>query len=75
MLGRSIMKAIYFQEVDGLVRESRRDVYIVFTDLEKVYDRIMEGTWNALEKKYVSEHCIGHSKDMYSRSITSLRTI
>lgn len=55
MLGRSTIGAIYIlRRLMERDRENRRDLNVVFIDLEKVYDIVpCKITWWALEKKQI----------------------
>ncbi|MES8240489.1 hypothetical protein U6Z18_12215, partial [Cutibacterium acnes] len=57
-------------------REKKKDLHMVFIDLEKTYDRIpREIIWWVLDKKGVPSRYIDIVKDMYDRAIASVRTI
>ncbi|KAK8937291.1 hypothetical protein KSP39_PZI011768 [Platanthera zijinensis] len=48
---------------------------MLFIDLEKAYDRVpREILWRVLEKKCVNVSCIVIIKDMYTNSVTRVRT-
>ena len=67
MPGRSTIEAIYLlRQLMGLCRDRKVDLHMVFTDLEKAYDRVPhEVLWSYLEKKGVSPLYILVIKDMY----------
>jgi hypothetical protein len=76
MSGRSIMEAIFlirlFME---RCREQKKDLYMVFIDMEKAYDKMSRNViWWALQKHKVSTKYITPIKDMYDNVVTSVRT-
>ena len=64
------MEAIFLiRQVMERYREKKKDLHIVFIDLEKAYDKIPRNVmWWALDKHKVP------SKDMYNNVMTSVRT-
>ena len=55
-------------------REKKKDLYMVFIDLEKAYDKIPRNVmWWALDKHKVPMKYIGLIKDMYNNVVTSVR--
>jgi hypothetical protein len=55
-------------------KEERKDVHMVFIDLEKAYDKISRNVlWWALEKNKVPAKYITLIKDMYNNFLTSVR--
>jgi hypothetical protein len=56
-------------------REKKKDLHIVFIDLEKVYDKVTRNVmWWALQKHKVSIKYITLIKDIYDNVVTSVRT-
>jgi hypothetical protein len=56
-------------------REQKKDMYMVFIDLEKAYDKVpMNVMWWALQKYKVSTKDIDHIKDMYNNIVKSVQT-
>jgi hypothetical protein len=55
--GRSIIKAIFLiRQLIERYRELKKDLYMIFTNLEKAYDKILRNiNWWALEKKWVQQ--------------------
>ena len=54
-------------------REMKRDLHVVFIDLEKSYDRIPRDIiWWVLEKKIVTRGYIDIIKAMYDDAITKI---
>ncbi|KAM3386548.1 hypothetical protein ACQJBY_009864 [Aegilops geniculata] len=76
MPGRSIMEAIFLvRQLMERYREQKRDLHMVFIDLEKAYDKIPRNVmWWALEKHKVPAKYITLIKDMYYNVVTSVRT-
>ena len=55
--------------------EKKKDLHMVFIDLEKAYDKIPRNVmWWALDKHKVSMKYVGLIKDMYNNVVTSVRT-
>jgi len=60
-------------------REKKKDLHMVFIDLEKTYDKIPRNVmWWALDKHKVPTKYVGLIKDMYNNKsnniVTSVRT-
>ena len=77
MPGRSTMEAIYLlTKLKKRYRDKKKDLRMVFIDLEKAYDKVPRDlTWWALEKKGVSKRYIEMIQDMYSGAMTTVRTV
>jgi hypothetical protein len=55
-------------------REQKNDLYMIFLDLEKVYDKIpINIMWWTLKKKLVSTKYVTLIKDMYTNVVTCVR--
>ena len=76
MPGRSTTEAIFLiRHVIELFREQKKDLHLVFIDLEKVYDKISRNVmWWSLNKHKVSSKYVTLIKDMYNNVVTSVRT-
>ena len=76
MPGRSTMEAIFLvRQLMKRYREQKKDLHMVFIDLEKAYDKIPRNVmWWALEKHKVPARYITLIKDMYDNVVTSVRT-
>jgi hypothetical protein len=56
-------------------REQKKDLHMIFIDLEKVYDKVHRNVmWWVLRKHKVSSKYITLIKDMYSNVVTNIRT-
>jgi hypothetical protein len=56
-------------------REQKKDLHMIFIDLEKAYDKVPRNVmWWALQKHKVSSKYITLIKDMYDSVVTSVRT-
>jgi hypothetical protein len=57
-------------------REQKKDLHMVFIDLEKAYDKVPRNVmWWALEKHKVPTKYITLSKDMYRDVVMCVRTL
>jgi hypothetical protein len=76
MPGRSIMEAIFLiRQLMERYREQKKDLHMIFIDLEKVYDKVPRNVmWWVLQKHKVSSKYIALIKDMYDNVVTSVRT-
>jgi hypothetical protein len=76
MSGRSTMEAIFLiRQLVDRCREQKKDLHMIFIDLEKVYDKVPRNVmWWALQKHKVSTKYITLIKDMYHNVVTSVRT-
>ena len=70
------MEAIFLlRQVMEQYREQKKDLHMVFIDLEKAYDKIPRNLmWWALDKHKVPTKYVGLIKDMYNKVMTSVRT-
>ena len=74
---RSTMEAIYLlRRLMERYRKKKKDLHMVFIDLEKVYNRVSsEIIWWVLgKKKWATKRYIELVKDMYDRAITIVKT-
>jgi hypothetical protein len=76
MSERSTMEMIFLiRQIMKRCREQKKDLHMVFIDLEKVYDKVPRNVmWWALQKHKVSTKYITLIKDMYDNVVTSVRT-
>ena len=70
------MEAIFLvRQLMERYREQKKDLHMVFIDLEKAYDKIPRNVmWWALEKHQVPVKYIALIKDMYDNIVTSVQT-
>ena len=73
---KSTMEAIYLlRRVIEKYKEKKRDIHMVFIDLEKAYDRVPRDIiWWVLEKKGVTKGYIDVIRDMYEGVVTTIRS-
>ena len=76
MPGRSTMEAIFLiRQLMERYREQKKDLHMVFIDLEKAYDKVPRNVmWWALKKHKVPTKYITLIKDMYKNVMTFVRT-
>ena len=76
MPGRSTTEAIFLiRQVMERFREQKKDLHLVFIDLEKSYDKIIRNVmWWSLDKHKVPSKYVTLIKDMYNNVVTSVRT-
>ena len=76
MSGKSTIEAIFLiRQVMERFREQKKDIHMVFIDLEKVYDKIPRNVmWWALDKHKVPSKYVTLIKNMYNNVVTSVRT-
>jgi hypothetical protein len=74
MSGRSTIEAIFLiRQVMERFREQKKDLHMVFIDLEKAYDKIPRNVmWWALDKHKVPTKYVILIKDMYNNAMTSV---
>jgi hypothetical protein len=72
----STMEAIFLiRQLMKRCREQKKDLHMIFIDLEKAYDKVPRNVmWWALQKHKISSKYITLIKDMYDNVVTSVRT-
>ena len=75
MPGRSTIEAIFLlRQLMERYMDQRKDLHMVFIDLEKAYDKIPRTVmWWALEKHKVPTKYITLMRDVYDHIVTSAR--
>jgi hypothetical protein len=70
------MEAIFLiSQLMERCREQKKDLHMIFIDLEKSYDKVPRNImWWALQKHKVLTKYITLIKDMYDNVVTSIRT-
>ncbi|CAH9116420.1 unnamed protein product [Cuscuta europaea] len=76
MPGRSTTEVIHhLRQVMEKYRDTKKDLHLVFIDIEKAYDRVpREVLWWAITRKGISRKYISIIMDMYDACTTSVRT-
>jgi hypothetical protein len=74
MPGRLTMETIFLiRKLMEKCREQKKDMHMVFIDLEKAYDKVSTNVmWWDLQKHKVSTKYITLIKDMYDNVVTSV---
>jgi hypothetical protein len=72
---RLTIEAIFWiRQLMKRCKEQKKDLHMVFIDLEKAYDKVPKNVmWWALQKRKVSTKYIILIKDMYNNVVTSVR--
>jgi uncharacterized Zn finger protein len=75
MPGRSTMEVIFLmKQLMERHREQKKDLHLIFVDLEKTYDKIPRNImWWALKRKLVPTKYVTLIKDMYTNIVTCVR--
>jgi Reverse transcriptase (RNA-dependent DNA polymerase) len=76
ILERSTMEATFLiTQLMERHREQKKDLYMIFIDLEKAYDKILRNImWWALKRKLVPTKYVTLIKNMYTNAVTCVRT-
>lgn len=71
------MEAIFIlRQVIQQFRENKRDLYMLFFDLEKLYDRVPRNIiWHSLGMKNIPKLYIELIKDIYEEGMTCVQVI
>jgi hypothetical protein len=74
--GRSTMEVIFLiRQLMERCGEQKKDMHMVFIDLEKAYDKVPRNVMRwTLQKNKISSKYITLTKDMYDNVVTSVRT-
>jgi hypothetical protein len=74
MTGKSTMEAIFsISQLMKRCREQKKDLYMIFIDLEKTYDKVTRNVmWWDLQKHKVSSKYITLIKNMYDNIMISV---
>jgi len=77
MPGRSTTEAIFsIRQLIEKYREQRKDLHMVFIDLEKAYDIVPRDLiWKVLDERNIPRGYIDAIRDMYEGSMTTIKTI
>ena len=75
MPGRSTIETIHVvRRLMEKYRERKKDLHILFIDLEKVYDSIPRRIiWDSLKARGISSVYIDAIRDMYDRVLTNIQ--
>jgi Reverse transcriptase (RNA-dependent DNA polymerase) len=75
MPGRSTIEAIFLiRQLMEKHREQKKDIHMIFIDLEKAYDKIPRNImWWTLKRKLVPTKYVTFIKDMYTNVITYVK--
>ena len=76
MPGKSTTKAIYLlRRLMKKYREQKKNLHLVFIDLEKAYDTIpRRNVWDSLKNRGISRRYVEEIQDMYDRVSTNIHT-